>query len=323
MRWTGGIWSIGIILLWGISAHAQVADNTWSYKNINNDRYFRLTYDNDFFSATDKYYTQGANIEMASPALKKYWISKLLVAPGYGYARYRIAGVHEGYTPTKIERSDVLYGDRPFAACWYVKTFQISIDTIHAQRFSTTLSTGVIGPAALGGEMQTFLHRALGNVIPHGWDNQIANDVILNYQVNYEKQLVAYRHAFLLDAGGMVRAGTLSDKATLGITLMAGHFESPYSNSRLSARSFRIYAYERPEVNYVAYDATLQGGIFNRHSPYTLSANDINKITFQNRFGFVVTYRKLYLEYFQALLSREFRTGDYHVWGGIQLAVGL
>jgi len=314
---------LATVMTSSIVSLAQSIDNSWSYKNINSDRYLRITYDNDFFTAMDKYYTQGANIEIASPALKKYWISRLLVTPGYDYVRYGITGAHEGYTPRYIDRSEILQNDRPFAACWYVKTFQVSIDTIKKQRFSTTLSTGVIGPAALGNELQTIIHRALGNVLPNGWHNQIRNDAVLNYQVNYEHQLLAAGKYFMMDAGGMVRAGTLSDKASVGMTLMAGYFESPYSAAVLKGKDLRIYAYEHPEVSYVAYDATLQGGVFNRQSPYVIPARDIERITFMNRWGLVLNYRRVTLEYFQVYLTPEFSGGGYHTWGGVQVGVGL
>ncbi len=115
-----------------------------------------------------------------------------------------------------------------------------------------------------------------------------------------------------------LRAGTLSDQSRHRYpTLMMGYFESPFSSTTITGNNFRMYAYERPEIDAVGYDATLQGGLFNRTSPYTISAANISRAVFQNRFGFVVTYRRLYLEYFQSYLSNEFKTGNYHVWGGL------
>ncbi len=311
-----------MLLTWG-TMDAQVIDNTWSFKNISADRYLRFNYENDFYAARDKYYTQGIHAEIVSAGLKYNPLSYLLVRPAGWYTRFGLGVVQEGYTPTYIDHPEVLVGDRPYAACLYLKTFQLSIDTVRKQRFSTTLSTGVIGPAALGAEMQTGIHRALDNVMPVGWPNQIHNDIILNYQVNYERQLVSTGKSFMLDADAMGRVGTLSDKASVGITLMAGYFESPYGAAVARGKNFRIYAYEHPEVCFVAYDATLQGGVFNRKSVYTISSSDINRVTLQNRFGFVLTYRRMCLEYFQSYVSREFRTGDYHAWGGVQLGIGL
>ncbi len=243
--------------------------------------------------------------------------------PDFGYIRYGIGLEHEGYTPTSISNPAILYGDRPFAACFFLKTFSIATDTINRQRFSTAINTGVIGPAAFGAEMQTGIHKTLGDIAPKGWPNQVHNDAILNYQVDYEHQLISAGHVFSLDADGMARAGTLSDKAAIGITLMGGYFDSPFSGTKATKHNFRIYAYEHPQVNFVGYDATLQGGLFDKSSPYTISEANVTRVVFENRFGFVVVYQRFYLEYFQSLLSNEFSTGNYHVWGGVQIAFGF
>jgi len=302
---------------------AQAIDNTLSFKNINSNSYFRINYENDFFSATDKDYTQGIHMEMVAPWIKRFPLSKLLVHPKFSYVRYGMGLEHDAYTPSSYSVTNILYGDRPFTACLFLKTFLIAIDPAHKQRFSSSLSTGVIGQAAGGMEMQTAIHKWLDDVKPVGWPNQIHNDAIINYQADYEKQIVSLGHFFSMDMDGMARAGTLSDKAAIGTTIMFGYLDDPFSLVTDRANNFRIYAYEHAEGNAVAYDATLEGGVFNHTSPYTISPKDVTPFVFQNRFGFVVVYRRIYLEYFQTLLSHEFTTGDFHVWGGVQIAFGL
>lgn len=302
----------------------QAIDNTLSFKNIPQDKYFRFNYENDVFSTTDQYYTQGINGELVHPDLRRFPLSRLLVRPRFDHTRYGIGVQHNGYTPTSISSDNILYGDRPFAACLFFNTFLIATDTARRQRFSTTLSTGVMGPAAGGMKMQVDIHKALRNIDPHGWQHQLHNDVIINYQVQYEKQLLLYRNNLSLDAGGMVRLGTLSNKVSAGATLVVGRFHSPFSTpSKGKKNQLHIYAYDHPCVNIGAYDATLQGGLFSRTSPYTISARDVNTFTFQNRLGIVVSYRNLYLEYFRSFLSAEFATGKSHEWGGVQVAMGL
>ncbi len=309
--------------LLSLSAGAQAIDNTLSYKNIGSDRYFRLNYENDFFSATDKYYTQGIHLELVAPWLRKFPVSKILVHPNFSSIRYGIALEHEGYTPSDYTVSYILHGDRPFAACFFLKTFLIATDSVKKQRFSSSVSAGVIGQAAGGAEMQTVIHRWLHDETPYGWPNQIHNDAILNYHVDYEKQLVSLGHFLSVDADAMARAGTLSDKVNVGTTIMFGYFDDPFSSTIAHAKNLRVYAYEHAAINAVGYDATLEGGVFDKTSPYTISAKDVTPFVFENRFGFVVQYQRIWLEYFQSLLSNEFTTGNYHVWGGVQVAFGL
>ena len=151
---------------------------------------------------------------------------------------------------------------------------------------------GVVGAAASGKWMQVTIHRALRNIEPYGWDNQIHNDVILNYEVEDERQLFATK-GFLLSTYADLRGGTLSDKAGLGVTAMLGKFSSPFQSSFSVKSRFRLYFYDQPMLNAIGYDATLQGGVFNRTSPYVISAGDMQRITFQNSFGFVGTFGNL------------------------------
>lgn len=305
-------------------ANGQAIDNTLSFKDINNDRYLRLNYENDFFAATDIYYTWGMNIEFVAPWMKRSLFSKVLFHPKYSYIKYGIGIEQDAYTPINEDTNKIVIGDRPFAASLLFKMFQTSIDPEKKQRFSTTLSTGILGPGAGGMDIQTAAHIILPhNSAPEGWQNQVRNDVILNYQVDYEKQLISLGHTFSVDADAILRSGTLSDKASIGTTLLMGSFDSPYQIILARKNHFSFYAYEHAQIDLVGYDATLQGGIFNHNSPYTIATGNITRGVFENRFGLVLNYKKICLEYFQSYLSPEFKTGNYHVWGGFQIAIGM
>ncbi|MEO6167347.1 MAG: lipid A deacylase LpxR family protein [Chitinophagales bacterium] len=325
--------SLGILillLLLGINTitFSQVINNTASFSNINSDNYFRIYYDNDYFTATDQYYTQGINIEFVHPALKKFPVSKILLRKRNSSVKYGLAIEHNAYTPTSIGHNDILYGDRPFAGCLMIKTFAISIDSVKQQRLSSAFSAGVIGPYAFAENMQRSIHRWIGDVQPMGWQNQIQNDVILNYELGYEKKLFGYRNTFLLSLNGAVRLGTLSDKGSAGFTFLFGSFSSPFSDKSLPERSwfaknFDLYIYGQPQIVVIGYDATLQGGLFNSNSPYTIPSSDINRVTIQNNFGIVIGIKKIYLEYYQSILSKEFSTGTFHRWGGVRVGVSF
>ncbi|MCW3123964.1 MAG: lipid deacylase LpxR family protein [Flavipsychrobacter sp.] len=308
------------------AGYAQEIDNTLSFKNLNTDNYFRINYENDYFAATDQYYTQGFSFELVDQWMKNFPLSKALVHPKFNKLKYGLAVEHNGYTPTSIGSDAILYNDRPFAADVSLKSFVIAIDTTRKQRFTTTLSVGIIGPGAGGKEMQTYIHKNTHNATPHGWDNQVQNDLLLNYQVDYQKQLLAYRNIFSLSGDAVARIGTVNDKAALGLTMMIGYFDSPYgvtAPKESVKKHFRMYAYEHPMFQMMAYDATLQGGLFNKNSPYVIANTDLKRVLFENRFGFVVNYQRLYLEYFQSVRSNEFTTSRMSVWGGIQVAFGI
>jgi lipid A 3-O-deacylase len=307
-------------LLLSLSSFGQAIDNTSTFRNIGSEKYFRFSYDNDFFDATDNYYTQGFTFEYVAPGLKKFPLISILIRPKRSVLRFGLALEHEGYTASSILPHELLVGDRPYTACLFLKTFAIADDSSRQQRISSSLSTGVMGPWAIGGEMQTSIHRWLHNLLPQGWSHQLHNDVLLNYGITHEKKIIGYKDVFQLNSFEDLKFGTVNDKLALGLTAMLGNDVNPFS-SKPQKHKFGIMLYEHPFINFIGYDATLLGGLFNRSSPYALPLGSINRITFQNMAGFSLRFNRLNVEYYQAYLSKEFIGGRIHKWGGIRLAM--
>ena len=301
---------------------AQRIDNTASFRQMGQPTYVRFHYDNDLFAATDYYYTQGYSVEIVNPVLRKNPLTRLLLKASGKQTQYGLAFEHFGFTPTSIRSDVILFGDRPFAGCILLKTFSISTDTLRRVRVSSLLSTGMMGPVALGSQIQTALHRLLNGVEPHGWQHQIQNDLIVNYTLSYEKQVYTYRRVLSVSALAHAQAGSFADRLQTGLVIMAGRFDSPFSHTT-TGRRLQLYGYAQPVVSLVAYDATLQGGPFNRSSPYVIPANQLARTTFQANVGAVFHYKNLYLEYYQSVLSREFQTGLAHRWGGAKIGVSF
>ncbi len=298
-----------------LSLAAQVIDNTPSYETIHGDTYLRINYDNDFFSAKDEYYTQGINIELASPFFKANPLNRLFPVPSLWQNKYGVAIEHDGYTPTDIGAPNIQYGDRPFAATLQLKAFKIA--NARGHRLSYTLSMGIVGPAAMGKEMQTGIHEWTHGVKPLGWANQIKNDIILNYQLHYERKLLGIEKFFLLNVDGAAKIGTLTDNVSIGTNAIVGYFNDPFSDN--GSAKMQVYIYDKPSYSIVGFDATLQGGLFSK-SPYTIPTSDISSLVFCNRFGAVFSYKSIMLEYFQTYIGKEIETAKDHKWGGIQLA---
>ncbi len=305
------------------TAAAQQIDNTLGYRHINRESYFRLSYDNDFFGKTDEYYTQGIDAELVHPQMSKLITNRLLLRPKYSSVIYGVGLQHNGFTPSSISSDNILYNDRPFAAVLLAKTFAIAIDSIHKQRFSSSLYVGVIGQAAGAKEMQEYIHDKLNNITPHGWQHQINNDLALNYQVHYEKQILSYKRLLSVCVGGGGNAGTLNTGASSTVSVMAGYFHNPYISQNSSSKRWSIYSYLNSEGRYVLYNSSLQGGMLDKKSPYRLSSSDITRAVAKLRYGVRISYGGIFLEYFKVLLSREFETGKPHAYGGLQIGTAL
>ncbi len=313
---------LSALLFFSITVFAQRIDNTASFRDVKSNNYFRFNYDNDYFTATDYYYTQGYNFELTSPWFRKNPLNPLFKKLKNSDQKYGLSIEHMGYTPTSISSDAILYGDRPFAAAIMLKSFLVSTDTIHKTRLASALSVGIIGPGAFGDEMQTGIHEAIGDEVPMGWQHQIKNDLLLNYEVSHEKQLLKYNNLIALNSNAKLHLGTVNTKASAGLTSTFGKINSPFTAIKNKNR-FQIYGYLQGLVSVIGYDASLQGGLFNRESPYTINDSDIERFTFQTNFGVIMQYKALYLEYSRAELTKEFSTGKDHKWGGIKIGFKL
>ncbi|MBA3284175.1 MAG: lipid A deacylase LpxR family protein, partial [Nitrosopumilus sp.] len=308
-----------LFILFTFSVSAQVIDNSATFRDTGSDKYIRFFYDNDFFTATDEYYTQGMVLEWVDPQLKKFPLAKLLIQPAGYYNRFGLTAEHVAYTPTSIRHPEIIYEDRPFAAFLLLKAFAISVSGESKNRIVSAISLGVIGPAAGGEEIQTSIHRWLNNIEPLGWSNQIANDFIINYKLDYEKILLNKNQHLHLTLNSGINIGSLSDKLSVGFSVMTGLLPNINNQIEKGKRNFKFHLYNQSTINLVGYDATLQGGLTNNNSPYILERDEVSRLTFQNKAGVVITIHKLHLEYFLAIITKEFNNGKYHGWGGIRI----
>lgn len=293
----------------------QLIDDVSQLRTNLNQKSFRFYYDNDFFSASDQYYTQGINLEFQSPQLQKNPLDHLLL---YYRSQYTIHGIsleHNVFTPSSIRHTEILFGDYPYSAYLILKSFVRSYNFSKESALSSAISIGVIGPAAFGGEMQTGIHHALSNLPPLGWKHQIKNDLIINYQLVFEKNVIHAPNHFLLAGIGEAHLGTLYDKLNTGIEFHIGKF----NEQNVVKNKFEFTLYGQSELSYHFYDATKQGGVFNSNNDYTLVDDEIKKITLENKIGLLVRLNKIQLEYFQSYNTKEIALGVKHNYGGISI----
>lgn len=307
-----------ILLVFPTLLFAQKIDNMASFRDIKSNHYFRFNYDNDFFASSDENYTQGYNFELVAPLFKKNPANYLFFKPKNNKFKYGLSVEHIGYTPFNIKSDQIQVGDRPFAAAIVLKSFVIATDTISKSRFISSLTVGLIGPGAFGKEMQVAIHKATGNTIPQGWINQIKNDVVLNYEVSFEKKIVGYKNIFSLQTNSTLRLGTLFTNASVGLNATLGIINAPFTSVN-NKNKFQLYLYTQPLINAIGYDATLEGGLFNTKSPYTIATNSVERFTAQNNYGVVLQTKTMYFEYSRTSITREFETGKAAKWGGIKV----
>lgn len=294
------------------------------------ERYFKLNYDNDFFSATDRYYTQGVYLELILPCIKKSPLSKLLIPLNKSvHNYYGIIAEQDGFTPRSIRHDSIYFGERPYAGVFMLSHTLTSISEVKKQRLHTRIDIGIIGPEAMSEQEQKGIHHALKNIQPLGWQYQIARDYILNYDVQFEKGLITKNNFEFIGYTG-ARIGTLYDDIGAGALLRLGFMPSYFQHLGLGknqsdgkTKRFQAYLFSKGEAKVVAYNATLQGGMFNKNSIYTLSSSEINRVVATAYVGLVIAYKRVSLEYTKAYLSKEFKKGLPHGWGHCTISVSF
>ena len=159
------------------------------------ENYVRLQYDNDFFSATDRYYTQGIQLSIIHRMIKYSPISFALIPLNKKALNYY--GLHfsqDCFTPKSIRYDTLNYLERPFAATFFMSHTLNSLNPEKKIALQTQLDLGVIGPCALCEEEQKAIHRSLVNIQPLGWVNQLQTNYIINYHGKFEKGLFSKKH---------------------------------------------------------------------------------------------------------------------------------
>jgi lipid A 3-O-deacylase len=299
-----------------------------SLRPLSPDHRLAYAYANDFFFGTDYYFTQGMTLDWVSPVLARSPANYLLPkGPAHSTRYHGLAVRYDGYTPLSIVDTHIRVGDRPYSAYFYVSMYRVNNQAIKKQRLTTALELGYIGPAAGGKLIQTKLHALTHNDLPQGWGYQIRSDAVLGYRATYEKQLLATGRAAALMGTAEGSLSTLRTYAAAGLRLRVGLFDPYFANlgtagprSRVGLRPWQVYAEGTLTEYLVGYDASLQGGLLNRNSPYVLKNSQIHRGVLHGTGSLVVAHNGLSFTATATFIGPEFTGGRRHRWGTVGLA---
>ena len=299
-----------------------------------NIRHYTLTVssENDkYFAGTDQHYTNGFKLTwLGETDLNKSrrfvqeaarfipWMN-----PEHVDWHYKVGFAlgHNIYTPGDTETAAPIPGDRPYAAWLYGSIL------LHAQLDNqlrlVELSVGVVGPSALGEEIQNAWHDVIH--VPHanGWANQLHDEPGL--QLSWERRYrtwqwseaaaspfgvdLVLRHRVTLGnvathlAGGAVGRVGWHMPADFGADLIRpGGGSTPNDGG---PDRFSAYVYASGEVRAVARDIFLDGNTW-RASPSV----DKRPVVADLNLGFVLHWPRFQLAYTQNYRTKEFYGQD-------------
>jgi hypothetical protein len=128
-------------------------------------------------------------------------------------------------TPNDLSQAELIEDDLPYAG---VLGLANSWTALSDERLNTfQLYLGVLGPASLAEEVQTFVHTDLGlGEDPMGWDNQLDNEPVINLNYAMARKLgrLGHRGGFSGDlaAGGSLGLGNLFSQIQAGLQTRFG-----------------------------------------------------------------------------------------------------
>lgn len=158
----------------------NLLDKLPKYLRNKNQHFITVASENDYFGdGSDKDFTNGGRLTYlntgSSQPFYVRWIDDLLpmFSINQTTSTYYSIG-HNLYTPNDIKKTIPDPKDRPYAAFLYASTGLSTITDSHNDDVEITF--GVVGPYALGKEVQTKFHQLKGATIPKGWDSQLHNE---------------------------------------------------------------------------------------------------------------------------------------------------
>lgn len=279
-----------------------------------------LIVDNDIVFLIDRYYSSGVAINLYSEGLRKSPINTILLPHSdVEKSYYSMSVSHRMYTPERTLTPDIVSNDHPYATYLLIGAQKISFNFNKKLKKTSKIDIGVIGPLAGGEVIQNNLHDNI-SIAQHseGWHNQIKNDFCLQYSAMIEKGIV---NIPMWEVNGFIGAkvGVPHTEAQVGGYSRFGIFHNYFRGIGIDISSdFNAWVFISGSIFLVNYNATLQGGTINQGNVHTI--DPINNNLIQGRFGGVVEYKRLSVEYGMVVRSPEFNAAYWHRWAHFVIA---
>ncbi len=234
-------------------------------KSTNYSKEFSFKTENDayLFNLNDAYYTNG------------FMLSYAFVKDQQGKKKIHSFELGQKiFTPLKRETKNPADIDRAYCGYLYLNYAQTQF--LKKDRLiQLNGSLGLVGPTAWGEGLQNTYHGWLGFAKFTGWKYQIENAFGIDIGATYAST-IAEKNGIKLMPVMQVNLGTTYTNAKIGAMIVCGAFEknaqSALWNARLSTnkekseRGYEFFGYFYPQIIAQAYNATLQGGVFNNGS---------------------------------------------------------
>jgi hypothetical protein len=280
---------------------------TASSQTVNFKNEFGFRSDNDSYLGVgqDRYYTNGLFLSFRHALKQNSERSK------FAKKIYEIEAGQYMFNAQTGQIGNISQVDRPFAAYLYGGV-KLNLIYKNERSIELSLNAGTIGPKALGKEVQEGLHNAIGFYRISGWEYQVNNETGINAALKYSS-LLSRKSGNDLSIQSYVNLGNTFSGLGAGILFRTGRI-NPFSNSvsnntRISNSlndtipQKEFFFFTRPMLNLVAYDATVQGGLFTGdRGPVTYSPR---RFQYSQELGVNYAVKHWTLNFFLTFKSRD------------------
>ena len=199
---------------------------------------WRFEFDNDIFFKSDNNFSSGLSLQWHSagasswealadvPKIVRHLGKRIPTLTGKGLVyRAGLAIGHVIQTPDDLTRRDLIKEDVPYAGVLTLQATWYAYNNDEFRGFEIT--AGIVGPLSLAGPAQKVVHKLLHCSVPQGWDNQLANEPLIN--LNYMRKVKIWHEgrpadiSFDTAINGNVGLGNLFTQASAALELRLGH----------------------------------------------------------------------------------------------------
>ncbi len=333
-------------------------------KDSEQARFIGLYSQNDLYQlsfSADKYFTNGAQIVVAHPILDNKLARTLLISHKGEYQNeYSFSVGQDIFTPTDILIAGVDSTDRPYCGLLYATYTRNSNNLRVGRKVVSKLFLGVQGPISGAQATQNWIHELTESELPQGWDNQIANGLMIDYEIKQQKMLPIKARLLEVNTNAVAHVGTIYNFVQAGLTSKFGWFNNSYyqfdglysrrskkgtytmddvrwlkkkrdgypekarSRTTFINRNFQCYMFLNFNLGFMFYDGTKSGSLIPfEDSPYTLINNELDKDYSNLTQGITLSYRSVFLQY-ERVIKRDVVKGEgFYGWGQIRLSISI